>query len=68
MGLDLTDGEAKDTISRGVLEPKSITRQAISGATEAAISILRIDDVLWAQMDAQIPDEVQERIQGFGAE
>ena len=68
MGLDLNDGEAKDTISSGVLEPMSITRQAISGATEAAISILRIDDVLWAQMDAQVPDDVQERIQGFGAE
>ena len=54
MGLDLSDGMAKDTISRGVLEPMSITRQAISGATEAAISILRIDDVLWAQMDAQV--------------
>ena len=68
MGLDLNDGEAKDTISRGILEPKSITQQAISGATEAAISILRIDDVLWAQMDAQVPDEVQEQLQGFGAE
>ena len=68
MGLDLSDGEARDTISRGILEPMSITRQAISGATEAAISILRIDDVLWAQMDAQVPDEVQERLQGFGAE
>ena len=68
VGLDLVDGEPKDTISRGILEPLSITRQAISGATEAAISILRIDDVLWAQMDAQIPDEVQEKLQGFGAE
>jgi len=68
MGLDLNDGEAKDTISRGILEPKSITQQAISGATEAAISILRIDDVLWAQMAAQVPDEVQEQLQGFGAE
>ena len=68
IGLDLDDGDAKDTISRGVLEPMKISRQAISGATEAAISILRIDDVLWAQMDAQIPDEVQESIQGFGAE
>ena len=68
MGLDLSDGEARDTISRGVLEPMRIARQAISGATEAAISILRIDDVLWAQMDAQVPDEVQERLQGFGAE
>lgn len=68
IGLDLDDGEAKDTISRGILEPLKITKQAISGATEAAISILRIDDVLWAQMDAQIPAEVEERLQGFGAE
>ena len=68
IGLDLIDGTPKDTITRGILEPMTITRQAISGATEAAISILRIDDVLWAQMDAKIPDDVQERIQGFGAE
>ena len=64
----MNDGQAKDTVSRGILEPLTITKQAISGATEAAISILRIDDDLWAQMDAQVPDEVQERIQGFGAE
>ena len=68
IGLDLIDGEPKDTISRGVFEPLRITKQAISGATEAAISILRIDDVLWAQMDAQVPDEAQEMLQGFGAE
>ena len=68
IGLNLETGEPSDTISRGVLEPLKITRQAISGATEAAISILRIDDVLWAQMDAQVPDEVQEQLQGFGAE
>ena len=68
IGLDLIDGEPKDTISRGVFEPLKITKQAISGATEAAISILRIDDVLWAQMDAQVPDEAQEMLQGFGAE
>ncbi|MBT4067004.1 MAG: thermosome subunit [Euryarchaeota archaeon] len=68
IGLDLLTGEPNDTIKRGVLEPLNITRQAISGATEAAISILRIDDVLWAQMDAQIPDGVQEQLQGFGAE
>ena len=68
MGLNLETGDPSDTISRGLLEPLKITRQAISGATEASISILRIDDVLWAQMDAQVPDEVQEQLQGFGAE
>jgi chaperonin GroEL (HSP60 family) len=68
MGLNLGTGDPSDTVSRGLLEPLKITRQAISGATEASISILRIDDVLWAQMDAQVPDEVQEQLQGLGAE
>ena len=39
-----------------ITEPLSVTRHAIAGATEAAISVLRIDDVLWAKQDAQTPD------------
>jgi chaperonin GroEL (HSP60 family) len=68
MGLDLISGKPSCVIERGVLEPATITRQAISGATDAAISILRIDDVLWAQIDAEVPDEVQERLSGMGSE
>ena len=41
---------------RGVLEPVRIARQAITGATESAISVLRIGDILWAKQDAQMPD------------
>jgi len=67
-GLNLSSGEAECSIKRGVLEPLAITKQSISGATEAAISVLRIDDILWAQMEAQIPEEVEQRLQGFGAE
>jgi hypothetical protein len=36
-----------------------ILDQGIAGATEAAISVLRIDDVLWAKQDpamAEVPD------------
>ena len=43
-------------VDDGILEPLRITRQAISGATEAAVSILRIDDVLWAKTDAVMPE------------
>ena len=68
IGLNLLNGEPEDAVEREILEPLKITRQAISGATEAAISILRIDDVLWAQMEAQVPDDIQQQIQGFGAE
>jgi chaperonin GroEL (HSP60 family) len=66
IGLNLFEDEPSDVVSRGILEPLKITRQALSGATEAAISILRIDDVLWAQMDAEVPQEVQESLSGMG--
>ena len=39
-----------------ITEPLTVPRHAIAGATEAAISVLRIDDVLWAKQDAQEPD------------
>ena len=42
-------------ISNGVIEPLGIVKQAIIGATEAAISILRIDDVLWAKQEIEAP-------------
>ena len=46
-------------VEQGILEPYLIARQSIAGATEAAISILRIDDVLWAKQDptmAEVPE------------
>lgn len=55
-GLDVDVRAAANMIENGVLEPLRITRQAISGATEAAVSILRIDDVLWAKADAVAAD------------
>ncbi|HIL65967.1 MAG: hypothetical protein CXT71_00235 [Methanobacteriota archaeon] len=62
IGLDLESGGVSDVIERGILEPFNITRQALTGATEAAVSILRIDDVLWAQVEAHIPDEIQQQL------
>jgi chaperonin GroEL (HSP60 family) len=56
IGLDLNTNEITRMDEVGVVEPLSVTRQAISGATDAAISVLRIDDVLWAKQDAQEPD------------
>ena len=56
IGLDLFTGEPRDMAEAGIVEPLLVTRHAIEGATEAAISVLRIDDVLWAEQDAQEPD------------
>jgi chaperonin GroEL (HSP60 family) len=40
----------------GINDPLFVARQALTGATEAAISVLRIDDVLWAQAGPETPD------------
>ncbi len=45
-GLDAYSGEVKDMISEGVVEPIQIKAQAVSSGSEAAIMILRIDDVI----------------------
>ena len=33
-----------------------VVENALSGATEGAISVLRIDDVLWAKVEPGEPD------------
>ncbi|MFB6283997.1 MAG: thermosome subunit alpha [Halobacteria archaeon] len=45
-GLDAYTGEIKDMKAEGVVEPLRVKEQAISSATEAAVMILRIDDVI----------------------
>ncbi len=45
-GLDVFDGKVKNMKKIGVIEPLKVKMQAISSATEAAIMILRIDDVI----------------------
>ena len=56
LGLDVVERKPVNAVEKGVLEPYLITRQSIAGATEAAISILRIDDVLWAKQDPSMPE------------
>jgi thermosome len=47
-GLDVIQGKLKDMHKEGVLEPTKVKSQAISSASEVAIMILRIDDVIAA--------------------
>ena len=44
-GLDLTEGKIRNNLAAGVLEPASNKQRAIQFATEAAITILRIDEI-----------------------
>mmetsp|Transcript_13026 Transcript_13026/g.13084 ORF Transcript_13026/g.13084 Transcript_13026/m.13084 type:complete len:544 (+) Transcript_13026:92-1723(+) len=46
MGLDLVKGEVRNNLTAGVVEPSISKVKSIKFATEAAISILRIDDMI----------------------
>jgi archaeal chaperonin len=45
-GINIFNNKIQDTLTEGIIEPTRIKHQAISSATEVAIMILRIDDVL----------------------
>jgi len=49
VGLNLFDGRVDDTMIKGIIEPLKVKTQAIASATEVAIMILRIDDVIAAR-------------------
>lgn len=46
MGLDLIKGTVRNNFEAGVLEPLVSKVKSIRFATEAAITILRIDDMI----------------------
>lgn len=45
-GLDLTNGGVRNSVANGVLEPMVSKLKSLKFATEAAITILRIDDLV----------------------
>lgn len=49
VGLNLFNGKIEDTLNKGIIEPLRVKTQAISSASEVAIMILRIDDVIAAR-------------------
>jgi chaperonin GroEL (HSP60 family) len=60
IGFDLGKGKNGDMGKAGILDPLFLVRHALSGATETAISVLRIDDVLWAKTEIGTPDWKEE--------
>ena len=48
-GLNLFANSIEDNLLHGIIEPMKIKEQAISSATEVAIMVLRIDDVIAAR-------------------
>ncbi len=47
-GIDVFEGKPTDMLKKGVIEPLRVKTQAVDSASEAAVMILRIDDVIAA--------------------
>lgn len=45
-GLDLSEGAVRDNLAAGVVEPAISKIKSLRFATEAAVSIMRIDDMI----------------------
>ncbi|MCW3136858.1 MAG: thermosome subunit beta [Methanophagales archaeon] len=54
-GLDVYSGKIVDMWQRGVIEPLRTKRQVVESATEAAVMILRIDDVIMSKRETLPP-------------
>ncbi|MCK9312650.1 MAG: TCP-1/cpn60 chaperonin family protein [Methanocorpusculum sp.] len=66
-GLDVYEGKAVDMWEAGVVEPLRVKTQAISSAAEAAVMILRIDDVIASAKSAgPSPEEMAAMGGGMG--
>eukprot|EP00164_Ancoracysta_twista_P002577 GFYU01003431.1.p1 GENE.GFYU01003431.1~~GFYU01003431.1.p1 ORF type:complete len:562 (+),score=218.23 GFYU01003431.1:39-1724(+) len=52
-GLDLVTGKIRDNVTAGVVEPSMSKVKSLQFATEAAITVLRIDDHIKLQADEQ---------------
>jgi len=57
VGLDLTNGKVRNNLKAGVLEPALSKIKSLRFATEAAISILRIDDLV--ELDPKQEDRAE---------
>jgi len=55
-GMDLVNGKVRDNVAAGVIEPALSKIKAIQFATEAAITILRIDDRITLNPEPEKPD------------
>ena len=56
-GVDIINGKIANMWDLNVIEPANITKQAIKSATEAAIMILRIDDIIAASKKEEGKEE-----------
>merc|ERR1712008_152187 len=64
-GLDLIEGKIRDNLAAGVVEPAISKIKSLRFATEAAITILRIDDRITLAKGQQQKDQLSLRMRIF---
>ena len=64
IGLNVVTRQPENMRASNIVEPARVLEQAISGASEATVAVLRIDDVLWAKQEISVPDDVQATLDG----
>ena len=66
-GIDVFTGKVIDAWSKGIIEPLRVKTQAVSSASEVAIMILRIDDVIaGSKKEAPMPQMPPGGMGGMG--
>ena len=65
-GLDVYTGKINDMVKGGVVEPLKVKTQAIDSASEVAVMILRIDDVIAASGAGKGGPEMPPDMEGMG--
>jgi len=56
IGFDLRSCKSADMWDAGILDSLFVVTHSLCSATEAAISVLRIDDILWAKTEIGTPE------------
>jgi len=64
-GLNVYTGEIVDMLENGVVDPLRVKTQAIKSASEAAVMVLRVDDVLKAQRKDMIDVKPEHNIHNY---
>jgi T-complex protein 1 subunit alpha len=64
-GLDLMNGKVRNNLAAGVLEPSMSKVKSLKFATEAAITILRIDDMIKLIDPEKLAQQQQAQMQGY---
>ena len=68
IGLNVLTRQPENMREANIIEPSRVLEQAISGASEATIAVLRIDVVPWAKHEISVPDDVQATLDGTAAD